>query len=146
MTTMALVFATAIAAFPGAPQDHASQACRGTLDGEELQTTIEFDDGSRLIGPWQVMHTDGSAASHRIAAVLDRVIEVGTDGVRRTTPFPQRIAVMFEGRDERDLIDNAALVWCETVLKAKAASQPVVDFAPRGARITHAFHRVVQLG
>lgn len=143
---MALVFATALAAFPVAPQEHASQACRGTLDGDELHTSIEFDDGSRLIGPWQVMHTDESRASHRMAAVLDRVIEVDTNGVRRTTPFPQRIAVMFEGRDERDLIDNAALVWCETVRKAKAASQPVVDFAPRGARITHALAAITMLG
>ena len=136
--TKAVMFAAALATFPGAPQDNDGQACRGTLQGDELHTMIEFDDGSRLIGPWQVMHTDDAPASHRIAAVLDRVIEVGSDGTLRTTPFPQRIAVLFEGRTERDLVDNAAMVWCETVLKAKAASQPTGEFTPRAVRITMA--------
>jgi hypothetical protein len=143
---MALVFATALAAFPGAPQVGAAQACRGNLQGDELHTMIEFDDGSRLIGPWQVMHTEGAPAAHRVAAVLDRVIEVDREGARRTTAFPHRIAVLFEGRTESDLVDNAAQVWCQTVLKAKAGSRRSTDFTPPGTRITLAVPLALRIG
>ncbi len=139
MTTMALVFAAALHAFPGAPMEPQDQACRGELDGNELRTTVEFDDGSRLIGPWRIAHVAGSD-EHRVTAVLDRVIEMDRRGSTRTTPFPHGVAVLFEGRSERDMIDNAAEVWCATVRRARSAhgvewslQQPVrVTMAPAG--------------
>lgn len=121
VTTMALVAATALAAFPGAPAVVQDDACRADLRGDVLQTTIEFDDGSRLIGPWRVARDVAEAPSHRMTAVLDRVIEVNGRGELRTTPFPHGVAVMFEGRSERDMIDNAAQVWCSTVRRARRA-------------------------
>lgn len=133
---MALVFAATLSALPGAPQGSADQACRGNLEGDVLHTTIVFDDGSRLIGPWRVMHTEGAPAAHRLAAVLHRVIEVDSKGAQRTTAFPQGVAVLFEGRTQRDLIDNAAQVWCSTVLKARASSRQRGNVIPAAARIT----------
>lgn len=120
MTTMALVFATALHAFPGAPVESESRACRGELQGNELRTTIEFEDGSSLIGPWRVAHVAGTA-EHRVTGILDRVIEVDSRGMTATTPFPHGVAVLFEGRSERDMIENAAQVWCSTVKRARSA-------------------------
>ncbi len=121
MTTMALVFAAALHAFPGAPAESQDQACRGELHGNELRTTIEFNDGSSLIGPWRIAQVAGSD-EHRVTAVLDRVIEVDQRGASQTTPFPHGVAVLFEGRNERDMIDNAAEVWCSTVRRARSVS------------------------
>lgn len=139
MTTMALVMATALHAFPGAPAVSQDQACRGELQGNELRTTIQFEDGSSLIGPWRIAHV--SQAEHRVTGVLDRVIEVDREGVIQTTPFPHGVAVLFEGHSERDMVENAAEVWCATVRRARGASnaewtvqQPVrVTARPLGA-------------
>lgn len=120
---MALVFATALAAFPGAPDVVKDDACRADLHGDVLKTTIEFDDGSRLIGPWRVARRASAAPAHQMTAVLDRVIEVNNRGELRTTPFPHGVAVLFEGRSERDMIDNAAQVWCSTVQRARRAHE-----------------------
>jgi hypothetical protein len=120
MTTMALVIATALHAFPGAPAGSQDQACRGELQGNELRTTIQFEDGSSLIGPWRIAHVSG-ADEHRVTGVLDRVIEVDRRGVTQTTPFPHGVAVLFEGRSERDMIEHAAEVWCSTVRRARSA-------------------------
>lgn len=133
---MALVFATALAAFPGAPDAPEDRTCHGDLQGNVLKTTIEFEDGSRLIGPWRVAHQSQDA--NRVTAVLDRVIEVDGRGELRTTPFPHGIAVLFEGRDERDMIDNAAQVWCSTVRRARRAQEPAWSTDLPRARITAA--------
>ncbi len=117
MTTMALVFATALHAFPGAPVEPENRACRGDLQGDVLRTTIEFEDGSRLIGPWRIARE--RPAAYSVTAVLDRVIEVDRGGASQTTPFPHGVAVQFKGRSEQDMIDNAARVWCSTVQRAR---------------------------
>ena len=119
MTTMALVFATALHAFPGAPAVSQDEACRGELQGNELRTTIHFEDGSSLIGPWRIARV--SQAEHRVTGVLDRVIEVDRQGVVQTTPFPHGVALLFEGRSERDMVENAAAMWCATVRRARGA-------------------------
>lgn len=143
---MALIFTMTLSVFPGTPQRSTEEACRGNLQGDVLHTTIVFDDGSRLIGPWQVMHTEGAPAAHRLAAVLHRVIEVDSRGAQRTTAFPQGVAVLFEGRTQRDLIDNAAQVWCSTVLKARASSRQRSNIMPAAARITLARAAAAALG
>lgn len=136
---MALVFATALAAFPGAPDAPEDRTCHGDLQGNVLKTTIEFEDGSRLIGPWRVAHQRNGEPAHRVTAVLDRVIEVDGAGALRTMPFPHGIAVLFEGRSERDMIENAAQVWCSTVLRARRAQEPAVwSVDPPRARVTAA--------
>ena len=144
--TMALIFTLALSAFPVASLSNTDEACRGNLQGDVLHTTIVFDDGSRLIGPWQVMHTEGAPAAHRLAAVLHRVIEVDSRGAERTTAFPQGVAVLFEGRTQRDLIDNAAQVWCSTVLKARESSRRRSNVMPAAARITLARVTTAALG
>jgi len=124
MTTMALVFATALHAFPGAPEmpeKPENRACRGDLQGDVLRTTIEFEDGSRLIGPWRIARAQQRV--HSVTAVLDRVIEVDQRGASQTTPFPHGVAVQFKGGSEQDMIDHAARVWCSTVRQARRTQQ-----------------------
>lgn len=120
MTTMALVLATALHAFPGVPAESQGPACRGELRGDVLSTTIEFEDGSRLIGPWRIAYVS-EVQRYRVTGILDRVIEVDRLGEQQTTAFPRGVAVLFEGRSEQDMIENAAEVWCSTVRRARAA-------------------------
>ena len=136
MTTWALVFATALAGYPGAPAGHTEQACRGSLQGDVLETTIQFRDGSRLIGPWRVTDKAERAAAHQVTATLDRVIEVDRRGTPKETRFPHGVAVKFEGDSERALVHRAAQVWCSTVLRAKRAVDGPRDWLPPGTRIT----------
>lgn len=143
---MALVMATALAAFPGAPAVVQDDACRADLRGDVLKTTIEFDDGSRLIGPWRVARRAGTAPAHRMTAVLDRVIEVNGRGELRTTPFPHGVAVLFEGRSESDMIDNAAQVWCATVRRARRAHEAEAHRPLLPVRITAATMPAADIG
>ncbi len=142
---MALVFATALAAFPGAPDAQEDRACRGDLQGNVLRTTIEFEDGSRLIGPWRVARQETRDPAHRVTAVLDRVIEVDGEGELRTTPFPHGVAVLFEGHSEKDMIDNAARVWCSTVRRARSTQKQEWS-QEQGMRITAARVPVLMAG
>jgi len=100
-------------------------ACRGSLDGNRLTTTIEFADGYAVEAPWRVSWTRGAAfedgTSGMVAnAVLDRIIESNSrNGERIETSFPEPIETTFEGATEEELVYRAAQVWCLTVLKAQ---------------------------
>lgn len=117
-----MALATALVIVPEYDAAPASVACRGELTGAVLSTTATFQDGSRVVGPWRIVgerHAPGGE-QRELAAMLDRVIEVdGSTGTRRTTPFPQRIAVTFAGENEQQLVAEAARIWCSTVGKAR---------------------------
>jgi hypothetical protein len=125
-----LIHAVALLVFlvPGlsSAQDAATgPACRASLDGDQLTTTIEFSDGYAVEAPWHVTWNrsasleDGSpgvAANAR----LDRIVEVKPGTKERVmTPFPEPIPTTFEGHTEQELAYRAAQIWCLTVLKAQ---------------------------
>lgn len=100
-------------------------ACRASLDGDQLTTTIEFPDGYAVEAPWRVAwNRSASLEDGRpgvvAAARLDHIVEVDpATGQRVATPFPEPIETTFEGHSEEELIYRAAQIWCVTVLKAQ---------------------------
>lgn len=107
-------------------------ACRATLDGELLTTTIEFTNGYVVEAPWRVTANRTAALEDGrrglvVDAVLDRIIETEpATGEQRTTPFPDPIEAIFEGHSEEELVYRAAQIWCLTIMelqkKAPASS------------------------
>lgn len=100
-------------------------ACRASLDGDQLTTTIEFSDGYAVEAPWHVTWNrsasleDGSPGV-AASASLDRIVEVRPDTKERVmTAFPEPITTTFEGHSEQELAYRAAQIWCLTVLKAQ---------------------------
>jgi hypothetical protein len=109
----------------GAQDPGEAPACRASLDGDQLTTTIEFSDGYAVEAPWQVVWNrsasleDGSRGVSATAK-LDRIVEVRPGSKERVmTPFPEPITTTFEGHSEQELAYRAAQIWCLTVLKAQ---------------------------
>lgn len=102
-----------------------SPTCRASLDGEALTTAIEFIDGSRVEGPWRVVanlatEIANGESGHMVTAVLDRIVEVNaTSGDRVESAFPTPIETTFEGRDDAEVVQRAAEIWCVVVMKAQ---------------------------
>lgn len=119
------LLALAVPALAGAQEPANAPACRASLDGDQLTTTIEFSDGYAVEAPWQMTWNrsasleDGRRGVSAIAR-LDRIVEV-TPGTqeRVMTPFPEPIETTFEGATEQELAYRAAQIWCITVLKAQ---------------------------
>lgn len=109
----------------GAQTPNDPPACRGDMDGDRLTTTIEFADGYAVEAPWQVRYNrtarlDNGAEGIEVGASLDRIVEVDPrTGERVTTPFPEPIETTFRADNERELIHQAAQIWCLTVLRAQ---------------------------
>ena len=123
-----LVLALAAPAGLSAQEPGNAPACRGSLDGDQLTTTIEFPDGYAVEAPWRV--TWDRAASLEdgrrgvvASAKLDRIVEVDpSTGQRVVTPFPDPIETTFDGHSEEELVYRAAQIWCLTVIKAQEQS------------------------
>jgi hypothetical protein len=98
-------------------------ACRAELEGLNLRTTVELPTGLLIEGPWRVQHggdMQNGETHFVLVATLDRVIERDVmTGERRVTPFPEPVSMMFEGTDQRTLVQRAANVWCVTVMRAQ---------------------------
>ena len=121
VTALALALPAPLAAQAG---DQAP-ACRGSLDGDRLTTTIIFPNGYTVEGPWRVsgnrpVALEDGTRGVAMNASLDRIIEVepGT-GQRVATPFPEPIETTFDGQNEQQLVERAAQIWCLTVLRAQ---------------------------
>jgi hypothetical protein len=123
-----LVLALAAPAGLSAQEPGNAPACRGSLDGDQLTTTIEFPDGYAVEAPWRVTwdRTASLEDGRRgviASARLDRIVEVDpSTGQRVVTPFPDPIETTFEGHSEEELVYRAAQIWCLTVIKAQEQS------------------------
>ncbi len=105
-----------------------SPVCRASMDGGQLTTVVQFEDGYTVEGPWQVLQNraaalDDGAKGVQVGARLDRIVEVDpTTGARQSTPFPNPVDVTFEGHTQDELISRAAQIWCASVMRARAES------------------------
>ena len=105
-----------------------SPVCRASMDGGQLTTVVQFEDGYTVEGPWQVLQNRTAALNDggrgtQIGARLDRIVEVDpTTGQRQATPFPNPVDVTFEGHTQGELMSRAAQIWCASVMKARAES------------------------
>jgi hypothetical protein len=122
-------FARALALVPGSLAAQASTikpVCSADRVGERLLTTAQFPNGYRVDGPWIVVNQKGGASSRSpvaMTAVLDRIVEFDPAQEKRSiTPFPTAIEIVFKGDTEADVLDAAALVWCQTVSKARGGN------------------------
>jgi hypothetical protein len=129
---------------PGEEDD--GPLCRASLEGDQLTTAIEFADGYTVEGPWTVVLAEQDAeARQMLTAVLDRIVEVrGESGDRVESPFPTPIETTFEGRDDAEVVQRAAEVWCVVVMKAQGhipavpgTMGPAPRVASRPARAAH---------
>ncbi len=103
-----------------------SPVCRASMDGGQLTTVVQFEDGYTVEGPWQVLQNhaaalDDGAKGIQVGARLDRIVEVNpSTGERQATPFPNPVDVTFEGHTQDELVSRAAQIWCASVMKARA--------------------------
>ena len=122
-----VVAAVALPAGLGAQQvARGSPVCRASMDGGQLTTVVQFEDGYTVEGPWQVLQNraaslDDGARGIQVGARLDRIVEVDpSTGERQATPFPNPVDVTFEGHTQDELVSRAAQIWCASVMKARA--------------------------
>jgi len=113
-------------------------ACRAERSGEELVTRIVFPDGYTVEGPWRVTGVATAAQGSTITAVLDHIVETRPlSDARQTTELPGAIQMTFRGRTMNDLLNEAAQVWCSTVLHTRPSERQFLDDeAPQPNRIT----------
>lgn len=103
-----------------------SPVCRASMDGGQLTTVVQFEDGYTVEGPWQVLQNHAAALDDgvkgiQVGARLDRIVEVNpSTGERQSTPFPNPVDVTFEGHTQDELVSRAAQIWCASVMKARA--------------------------
>jgi hypothetical protein len=104
------------------PQNAA--ACRAERRGEALITKIEYADGYSVEGPWRVTEDVRAGRATTVRAVLDRIVETRPlTSTRHMTALPTAIEMTFRGRSPSDLLDEAANLWCVTVMKARASTR-----------------------
>lgn len=97
--------------------------CKADQSGQELVTRIVFPDGYSVEGPWRVTDVVHSGRSTTLTAVLDHIIETSPASSRREhVALPGPIQMKFTGRSMDELLNEAASLWCVTVLKARPAS------------------------
>lgn len=100
--------------------------CRASMNGGQLTTVVQFEDGYTVEGPWQVVQNRAAALQDggrgfQVGARLDRIVEVDpSTGQRSATPFPAPVSVTFEGHNQDELVSRAAQIWCASVMKARA--------------------------
>ncbi len=126
---MKAVVAVALVLPAGAGAQQVAQrvpVCRASMDGGQLTTVVQFEDGYTVEGPWQVLQNraaalDDGANGIQVGARLDRIVEVNpATGERQATPFPNPVDVTFEGHTQNELVSRAAQIWCASVMKARA--------------------------
>ncbi len=136
---MTVVVAVALVLPVGASAQQVAQqspVCRASMDGGQLTTVVQFEDGYTVEGPWQVLQNraaalDDGAKGIQVGARLDRIVEVNpATGERQATPFPNPVDVTFEGHTQDELISRAAQIWCASVMKARAEA-PEKAVGPR---------------
>lgn len=97
--------------------------CRAELKGVNLLTVMELPSGIVVEAPWQIIHRGVDEARVKrfvVFATLDRVIEKDEiTGARKIVPFPEPIRLGFEGNTHEEVVENAAQVWCVTVMRAQ---------------------------
>jgi len=99
-----------------------SPTCRAERNGSALTTRIQYSDGYRVDAPWRIMEDSRAGATSIVRAVLDRVIEFEPlTSTQQITSLPSAIVVTFRGTSAVDLLEEAANVWCMTVMKARAS-------------------------
>lgn len=114
-------------------------SCRAELKGVNLLTVFELPTGIVVEAPWQVVHRgydETRAKRHIVFATLDRVIEKDAlTGRNRIVPFPEPIRLGFEGETHEAVVENAAEVWCVTVMRAQE-NQSLDRLSPTEAQHT----------
>jgi len=121
------VVAALVPATVGAQQiSRIPPVCKASMDGGQLTTVVQFEDGYTVEGPWQVLQNRAAALDDggkgiQVGARLDRIVEVDpSTGERQATPFPNPVDVTFEGHNQDELMSRAAQIWCASVMKARA--------------------------
>ena len=119
---MALALAGSCLTLAAAQTSGPEPVCKADQAGNVLLTTIQYDDGYRVDGPWRIHTTNKRRGVTRLTATLDHIVE--TDPLtrkRQLTPLPDAIELTFEGASAPQLMRHAAEVWCATVSRAVAA-------------------------
>lgn len=98
--------------------------CRADRRGEDLITRIEYSNGYAVEGPWHVTALGVDRGARTITAVLDHIVEVQAFTLKREmTPLPGAIEMTFRGQSSADVLNEAAHVWCTTILQAHPPTQ-----------------------
>jgi hypothetical protein len=133
-TMIAAVLVTMVAGSASAQDARTGGTCKANQSGNVLLTSIEYDDGYKVVAPWRVLSSGKSRnGSAQVTAIVDHIIE--TDPVTRKqkhTPLPGAIELTFQGQNSTLMLREAADIWCSTVEKAMGAraSDPTIR-APR---------------
>lgn len=101
--------------------------CHADRDGEDLITKIEYPDGYTVEGPWRVTATaTEKGAATTVTAELDHIVEIqAISREQHRTPLPGIVEMTFRGNSVSELLNEAANVWCATVIHARPkAPQP----------------------
>ena len=62
-----------------------------------------------------------SLSNLAVTAVLDRIVEFDPVTEKSSSiPFPSAIEIVFRADSEEEVLEAAAMIWCQTVNKAKA--------------------------
>jgi hypothetical protein len=120
---MGTILATAWAATAYGQTAPDEPVCTAEQVGSVLVTTIEYTNGYRVQAPWRVTaERKYSRGGVRLTAVLDRIIEFDAfTRARDVTSLPDAVQVTFRGTNQRQVLLDAARIWCVTVAKAIAA-------------------------
>ena len=103
--------------------------CFAERSGAALITRVSFPDGYSVEGSWQITEMV-KPGTRTVSAVLDHIIETRPlSGARQSMALPHVIEMTFSGPTMDDVLEEAATVWCETVLQARPlpAPPPVID-------------------
>ncbi|MGQ0815625.1 MAG: hypothetical protein ACT4O1_14415 [Gemmatimonadota bacterium] len=113
-----------------------SPVCRAEQSGEELITRITYSDGYTVEGPWRITGMVRNSAGSSLTAVLDQIVETrALQAGRQATALPGAIEMTFHGKTLDEALDEAARVWCSTVLRARPGSPSSVNDGPLQNRI-----------
>jgi hypothetical protein len=98
--------------------------CKADRQGETLLTKIEYPTGYTVEAPWTVTasvtgKTTGAVST--VTAVLDRIVESWrVSGTRELTKLPGPLEMTFRGNSMNEILNEAAHVWCASVIRARA--------------------------
>ena len=106
--------------------------CRADRRGAELITTIRYANGYAVEGPWRVTASAEEGVAS-LTAVLDRIVEKQPFAKKPLiTALPGPVEMTFRGHTVDEVLNEAAHVWCMTVMEAKTdkagSSPPASDF------------------
>jgi hypothetical protein len=123
--------ALALALVPGTVAAQASPiqpVCSADLKGDRLLTTAQFPNGYRVDGPWHIVSQKSGASSNSmimVTAVIDRIVEFTDKDTQKVTQFPSAIEIVFRADNRQQFLEAAAMVWCQTVFKARSPQTEV---------------------